>query len=318
MDHRYFVYGVSLSSDIPFDFPSEAPATQDGPHVRFARATDSDFEEPSRGESSGDEWFVCRELEDESIYLRWSGLYEFRIDPSGACVRYRPLREGDPAVLQNFLFGQTLSFALVRQNVEPIHAAVVDVDGLGIALLGDCTYGKSTLAGSLLRAGCRLVTDDVLVAHEAEGRVMARAGAGRIKLLPDSARAILRDVSSGVRLMANADKRVFRLHGDMVQRKDVPLRAFVVLPTPEERDTCDRIEIRPMTGVHLLPELVKNTFVRHLHGRRRLRQNFSWNAHLASAVDGYRLRYPSGIDRLPSVADAIVGHFRSHSQRSPR
>src|SRR5918995_5824807 len=156
MEHQYSVYGVSLSSDIPFDFPARS-SVADGPHVRFAHGRE-EFATAPDDESSSDPWFVCHQLPDGSLYLRWSGLYDFVIDPSGTCVKYRTLRDGDRAVLQNFLFGQTLSFALIRQNVEPVHAAVVDLGGYAIALLGDCTYGKSTLAGSLLRAGCRLVS----------------------------------------------------------------------------------------------------------------------------------------------------------------
>jgi len=318
MDHRYSVYGVAMTSDLAFDFPSDAAAVGDGPHVRFARGEESGLTEARGAEPPNDAWFACHEMADGSTYLRWSGLFEFHIDPSGTCVKYRALRDGNPAVLQNFLFGQVLAFALIRQEIEPVHAAVVDVGGYAIAFLGDCTYGKSTLAGAFLSAGCRLVSDDLLVTRDWRGSIMARAGAGRIKLFPDSASAILRRTDGGVRLMPNADKRVFRLDADMVQRREVPLRAFVVLPTPEARAACDRIAISPMAGAELFPELVRNTFVRYLDDGRRLRQNFSRNAHLASAVDGYRLQYPSGINRLPSVARTIVDHFRQHSHGAPR
>ena len=314
IEHRYSVYGVSLSSDIPFDFPSHAGASHDRPHVRFASGRTDDFAAAPAEDASGNPWFVCQELADGSLYLRWSGLYEFLVDPSGTCVRHRSVAGAEPAVLQNFLFGQALSFALIRQNVEPVHAAVVDLGGHAIALLGDCTYGKSTLAGSLLRAGGRLVSDDVLVVHESGGHMMARPGSGRIKLLPDSASAVLGDTLGGVRIAPQSEKRVFRLHRRLVQWNDVPLRAFVVLPTPEERAACDRFAIDRMSGARVFHELLKNTFVRYVHDGRRLHQNFSWNARLASAIDGYHLGYPSGIDRLPSVATALIDHFRHHSQ----
>jgi hypothetical protein len=318
MDYRYSVYGVALTSDLPFEFPSDPGDVQDAPRVRIARGCDADFAMARGSEPPNDAWFACHETADGSVYLRWSGLFEFHVDAAGTCVTYRALRDGDSAILQNFLFGQVLAFALIRQNVEPVHAAVVDVGGHAIAFLGDCSYGKSTLAGAFLRAGCRLVSDDLLVARESRGCVMARAGAGRIKLLPDSASAVLGDAASGVRLIPNADKRVFRLQGHMVQPSDVPLRAFVVMPTPAERDACQGIEIRAITGAQLFPELVKNTFVRYLEDGRRLRQNFSRNAQLASTVEGYRLMYPPGIERLSSVVDAVKTHLGHHSQRDFR
>jgi hypothetical protein len=307
-EHKYAVYGVSLISDIPFDFPPASSTDHDRPHVRFAQAGDV----LDRTEAGSDQWFVCRQQEDGSLYVRWSGLYEFVVDPSGTLVRYRALRDGEPAILQNFLFGQTLSFALIRQNVEPVHAAVVDVGGHAIALLGDCTYGKSTLAASLLRAGCRLLSDDLLVVHDCGGVLLARAGAGRIKLLPDAARAVLGEPAGGVPLLPGADKRVFRLDRRKVQRDDVPLGAIVILPTPDERAACARIDIDRVTGAEVFRELVKNTFVRYVDEARRLHQNFASNSHLASAVAGYRLRYPPGIERLPDVSGAITEYFRQN------
>jgi hypothetical protein len=318
MEHRYLVYGVALTSDLPFDFPADGGDVHDGPRVRFARGADGDFTKARGADRPTDAWFDCGETTDGSIYLRWSGLFEFLVDPAGTRVTYRALRDCDPTVLQNFLFGQVLAFALTRQKVEPVHAAVVDVGGHAIAFLGDCTYGKSTLAGAFLRDGCRLVSDDLLVAHESRSCIVARAGAGRIKLLPDSASAVLRRQDGGVRLIPNAEKRMYRLDDDMVQRRDVPLRAFVVLPTPEERDACERIEIRPITGAELVPELVKNTFVRYLDDGPRLHQNFSWNAHLAGVVDGYRLSYPTGIEHLSSVVAAVLTHLGHQPQRDFR
>ena len=311
MQHHYSVYGVSLTSDIPFDFPPSCERSEGRPRVRFAMGGDAEFAASPSADVRG-EWFVCRELANGSMYLRWSGLFEFVIDPAGTVVTYRALRDGDPAVLQNFLFGQALSFALIRQNVEPVHAAVVDVGGAAIALLGDCTYGKSTLAAALLRTGCRLVSDDLLVVHESGGSAFARAGAGRIKLLPDSASALLGDPGDGVRLIPQAEKRMFRLARHLVQPDDVALRAFVVLPEPEERDASDRVEISRIPGPELFRELVKNTFVRYVDEGPRLHQNFSWNTHLASTISGYRVRYPPGLERLPSIADAITTHFRRH------
>lgn len=309
MQHRYSVYGVSLSSDIPFDFPGGAAAA-DAPHVRFVRAEDQGAE-PS---DADDRWFLCTDLGDGSVRLRWTGLYEFLVHPSGTCVEYRPLADGTPSILQNFLFGQTLSFALIRQNVEPVHAAVVDVGGRAVALLGDCTYGKSTLAAAMLRAGCRLVSDDLLVVRGSHGQLVARPGTGRIKLHPDSAHAVLGESGEGVRLMPGAEKRVFRLAPALVQAADVPLHAFLVLPSPDERAACDRIGIRRIGGPDLFRELVRNTFVRYVDDGTRLRQNFSWNAQLAAAIPGYRLGYPPGLDRLPGVARTVMHQFMRHQQ----
>jgi len=311
MVHCYSVYGVALASDTPFDLPAN-PNAEGRAHVSFVRAGERAFA-GIRGEQSGDPpWMVCRQDDDGSIYLRWSEWFEFAIDPGGTVVRYRPLDRGERAVLQNFLFSQTLSFALVRQGLEPVHAAVVDIGGSAVALLGDCGYGKSSLAAALVGSGCRLLSDDVLMAYPAGQGMIAAAGAGRIKLHADSASALLADPRDGVPVNPLADKRVYRLPDDLVQRRHLPLRACVVLPEPDRRDGADRVALQPIGPANLFHELVRNTFVRPLGDRGRLRRNFASNARLASAVAGFRLSYPAGIDRLGSVGRAIIEQFRGH------
>lgn len=314
MEHRYAVYGVSLQSDMPFAFPALPAGARTDAHVRLARAHDDEFAGAARADNADERWFVCDQRDNGSIYLRWSTLYEFLVAPCGTRVTYRPLEEGQPGVLQNFLFGQALSYALVRQGVEPLHATAIDVGDYAIALLGDCTFGKSTLAASFLQAGYRLVTDDVLNVHERDGQLMAHAGTGRIKLEPEAAVALLGGTDGGIQLIPTATKLAFRLQESMVQRADVPLRAFFILPTPDERLAADRIEVRAVGRADVFCELVKSTYVCDLDGASRLRRNFVVNSRIASVTPGFSLRYPPGIDRVPAVRDAIIGHLRAQLQ----
>lgn len=310
MEHRYSVFGVSVTSDVPFEFRRDEQPRAGGAAVEFTCAEDGDL--PSE-ETHASDWFTCDERPDGSVYLRWGRYFDFLVEGGGTRIKYRALEDGDTDVLQNFLFGQALSVALVQQGVEPLHAAVIEVDGRGIALLGDCGYGKSTLAAAFVQAGSRLVSDDVLVVYRERGRVMAAAGSGRVKLLPDSASAVLRAKSPGVPITARAEKRVFRLDESMLQRCDVPLDAVFVLPSPDVRDRTAEVAIAPIAPTRLFHELVKNTFVTPLAGASRLERNFDWNARLAADVRGFCVSYPSGIAKLPAVRDIILEHRRHRS-----
>src|SRR5204863_102769 len=97
---------------------------------------------------------------------------------------------------QVYLLGQALSFALVKQGLEPLHATVVVVDGQGVAFLGDNGYGKSSLAACFLEGGYRLLTDDLLLLKASGGDVLAYPGPPRIKLFPEVARRFLGDAAS--------------------------------------------------------------------------------------------------------------------------
>ena len=304
--YQYSVYGVWVTSDVPFNFPAMDHTGHALAHVEFVPWTEEDFLRAAgpRNEVS-DAWFTCRLLPDRSIYLRWAGLYEFRVDRAGSRVAYHPLDDCDGTVLQNFLFGQALSVALVQQGIEPLHAASVSVGDGAIGFLGDCTFGKSTLAASFLRWGHRLLTDDLLVIENRAGQPIAFPGTGRIKLQPDSARALLGDACRGAPLNPKTTKRVFELGDGRVQRTGLPLRALFVLPPPEQRDGSRAVGIRPLSPTELFHELVRNSFCEEIHDQARLKRHFAHASYLASAVKGYALQYPKGFEHLPTVREAV-------------
>src|SRR5205085_11291512 len=83
------------------------------------------------------------------------------------------------------------SYVFTARHQEPLHATVVTKDGNGLALVGDSGYGKSTLAAAFLRAGYRLLTDDLLVLHGTATGFEAQPALPRLKLFPRPARALL-------------------------------------------------------------------------------------------------------------------------------
>jgi len=309
--NRYSVYGVDVRSQWPLEFPSPADAADSIARVEFVRGDDDDFQVPDGEPGSVDgSWFECRLLPDRSAYLRWSGLYEFRIHRGGGRVASRPIAGSGLSVLQNFLFAQTLSFALVYQDIEPLHATVVRIDDFAIGFLGDCGFGKSTLLASFVADGFQVLTDDLLVVDLSDDRAIARSGSGRIKLLPDSAAAFLGDVSRGVPLHASTTKRSFPLDERHRHTGGLPLECLFVLPQPEDRTATASIELLPLSRAALMQELLKNSFIVEMLDRRRLAGQFSFAAQLAARIDGVRLRYPAGLHHLPSLRQRIVQHAR--------
>ena len=227
------------------------------------------------------------------------------------------MARGHHEVLQNFLFGQALSFALVRQGLEQVHAAVLGIEDAAIGFLGDCTFGKSTLAAYFVRAGHRLLTDDLLMIDRRTNAPIALPGSGRIKLEPDSALALLSDTTRGVLLNPDSSKRSFPLTEDCVQRTGLPLTHLFVLPAPDERDGITEVEIHPLSRAGLFQELLKSSFNVETFDRPRLEKHFEFVAELASDVEGFSLRYPSGLHHLRQVREAVVEHvYRTVGNRT--
>jgi hypothetical protein len=304
-----FLYGVRVRSEIPLLLPVESSCDDDAlGDVTFVTGADHDFSDVPRTWTSGDV-FVCENLSGRGTYLRWPLFYEFMVADDGSRVACRSLSGCDVSVFQNFLLGQVIALAVVKQGIEPLHAAVVEIDGAAVALLGDCGFGKSTLLASFAQAGYRALTDDMLILDARDGRLQAVPGTGRVKLMPDSAQRFANG-HNGAALTPFTAKRVFPLDVSMQQRLRTPLRLLYILPTPEERESAGSIDILPVSRAEAVRDLVKNTFSTHLIDRRRLVRQFDHATNVAARVDAFRLQYPPGLDHVPVVQRAIVDHAR--------
>jgi len=312
----YQLYGVRVRSEIPL-LPSVESSSDDDDvlaDVTLVAGVDDDFSDVPLGWNSADV-FVCESLSGRGTYVRWPRFYEFMVADDGSRVACRSISGCDVSVFQNFLLGQVIALALVKQGIEPLHAAVVEIDGAAVALLGDCGFGKSTLLASFATAGYRALTDDMLILDARGGRLQAVPGIGRVKLMPDSARRFVSG-NSGAALTPFTAKRVFPLDVSMQQRLRTPLCLLYVLPTPQEREHAASIDIVPVSRSEAVRDLVKNTFSTHLLDRPRVVRQFDHATNVAARVDAFRLQYPSGLDHVPAVQRAIVEHVRRVAGRA--
>ena len=304
----YSMYGVKVTSEIPFALGAASRGDIGLPlaEVSFVDGDNCDFA-PWAVTRTEPDTFTFDEAPDGTAYLRWPRLYEFAVAADGSRIVCRPIDACDVSVLQNFLLGQVLAVALVRQGLEPLHAATVAMGDAAVAFLGDCTYGKSTLLASFTDAGFRALTDDMLILDRRDGELRAMPSTGRVKLHPDSAELFF-ERDAGAPLTPFTQKRSFDLDASKQHRTSIPLRLLYVLPEPTERDRIRSIEIRPLSSAAVARQLVANTFTTHIVSRDRLARQFDHATSIASIVDGFELRYPTGLQYLPAIRRAVVEH----------
>jgi len=307
MSSLYRLYGLRLRSALPLPAPADRRATR--PDTEIACGSAGRFaaiRRASGGPIDPTRWFHLRALPDGSRYLCWTGLFEFLVDRGGRRILARPLAgaRAMPRAFETYLLGQVLSFALLAQGREPLHATCVVVGGEAIGFLGDCGQGKSTLAAAFVRGGHRLLTDDLLVLRAARGGFLAHAGPARIKLFPHAARNVLGRRFTGSPMNGRTPKLVIPLDdgGDAPGRRAVPLRALYVVRVGP---VTAPVTLRRLTPQEAFVELTRNTFNACDVGPHRLSRQLDVAARVALAVPVKRLSYPRGFERLAGAREAV-------------
>lgn len=270
-------------------------------------------------QENGRDWFNYLPRSDGSVYLRWAGLFEFLIAPDGRSVAGRELGEPSLDSFQTYLLGQVLSFALLRQGREPLHATAVVVDGGAVGFLGDCGFGKSTLGAAFLGAGYPLLTDDLLVLQENDqGGYGAWSGPPRIKLFPGVADALLAGGSRSGPMNPDTTKLIIGLgKADAVPASTaVPLTALYILAPFHEADPAGDPLITGLSPRDACIELIRNTFNTLAVDPARLSSQFELTARVAAAVPVRSLSYPHLLARLPEVPQAVLADLAALPARS--
>ncbi len=305
---RYRLYGLILRSSLPLG----------GPRARAGR-TDLELVPERRGWPTGwlsasqrRQWFACRRLPDGSMYLRWRGLFEFLVAPSGRTVRWRKLGRTAEESFRSYLLGQVLSFALLARGREPLHASAVAVGDRVIAFLGDCGLGKSSLAAAFVGAGFPLVTDDLLVLEKSRGAYLVQTGLPRIKLYPAIARRLLGVRRQGPRLNPGTAKMIVPLSEERAARRPLPLDTLYVLARARG------VEIAPLSRAGAMLEIVRATFNSVEMDRQRLARQFEFARRLAGAVRVRRLAYPRRLAAIARVRDAVLADLSPSASRLSR
>lgn len=304
-------YGLVVKSPYPLATAERGSHQLDAtaPDCEFFFGSTSDFLNARQAlvlpRTKNTPWFQYARLPDGRDYLRWSQLFEFLVAQDGRRITGHPLRPVSQETFQAYLLTQVLSFALLRMGIESLHATTVVMDGKGVAFLGDCGYGKSTLAAACLKAGCALLTDDQLVLRQRGAQMIAYPGPARIKLMPAIARRLMGPAVDGFPLNPLTSKRIISLTDAQYASSPVPLKVIYVL-RPSRRCRSSRIVTRRLSARAAWYELTRGTFNPVVRDTNRLRTQFVWASQLAERIPIKTLSYPRALTVLPSVHEAIL------------
>jgi hypothetical protein len=306
-DRAYCLYGMCFTSywRLPYNealegHPREVRLVEDSPQFFARTALEAGWPAATA------DWFHQCRLGDGSVYLRWNRHFEFVVSPDGGRIAGRSLSVTSAEAFQTYLLGHVLSYALLKRGRDPLHGTVVVVDGAAIAFLGDCGYGKSSIAASFIEAGHRLLTDDLLVVKSNADGFVAFPGPPRIKLSPKIAKAVFETESRGVPMNRFTPKLVVPLRPHQIHQAPAPLRAIYLLTPPAKRAPTARVTIRRVSQRKSFVELLRNTFNAQVREADRLERQFRQASRIVAAVPVKSLSYRRHTSMLPVARNAVL------------
>jgi hypothetical protein len=300
--HPYRFFGLDFISAKAIPGVSETAAwrLENAIHVEFGDA-------PA--------WIRAPEYEDESVQANGDE-YLFRFPRIGRIyvrggerIIVEQIEGADEVVLWQVILGVGTSIAGFRRGLVPIHASAVVSNGHCMALAGQSTAGKSTLAALLNRLGYDLHADDLCLADCSGEHVMAGPGVPELRLSQDSIGIAGWQNREPFARAIEASKSVFRWNGPgSVSRR---LQRIYVL---EFATAGTEPGIYPITGLGALEALIDCLRLRlPLLLTGPARRYFETLTELSRKVAIFRFVRPRDLEQSRYWAEYLAAHFEKES-----
>ena len=205
-----------------------------------------------------------------------------------------------------YLLGPVLAFMLRLRGITCLHASAVAIADRAVAVVGPAGAGKSTVAAMFARRRYPVMSDDVVALGDDGDGPYVQPGPARLRLWPESVRALYGATEALPKLTPTWDKRYLDLtsNGYRFQNRPLPLAAIYVLG---ERDANPRLpRVEPLSPPAGLMALVANTQAPHLVHEAMRAQEFHCLGRVATSVRISRVTPHEDVTRLAALCDAIV------------
>jgi hypothetical protein len=178
--YRYRVFGFDLSA--PFEIETLRPVARDSAappdvEIRLERLAPP----PAPMEYLG----LLVQAMDDGLHIHVPGIADFRVC-GGRTIIASPQPGEPPETTLDFLLGTAMGALLHQRGLLPLHANVIECNGLAFAFAGASGVGKSTLAARLHQKGYHLLSDDLCAVSWSEGGPRVFPGIPRVKLWSDA------------------------------------------------------------------------------------------------------------------------------------
>ncbi|MGH8944933.1 MAG: hypothetical protein ACRDVL_02145 [Acidimicrobiia bacterium] len=215
----------------------------------------------------------------------------FQVDPHRPAITVPP--SPHPEWREALIWGLPMALCLIERGDLVLHAASVEVNGRGLALAGPSGQGKSTLTAAFVRAGHRLLSDDLTPCRITDGwRVTP--GPTLLRLRHETVARL--PVPGSQQVAQDVDKVHLRVESGA---GEVELAGLVLVKGPSGSPRLERAD-----AVECLPDLwAVSLNIPTDEGRAHC---FRQIGALAASLPVWELAIRPGVDELPEVVKTLI------------
>jgi len=236
------------------------------------------------------------------------GVARFHITGGTVTIDTHP--DTNDEAVRSWLYGSVAALVAGQDGRFALHASVIDIGGVGVAITGRRGAGKSTttLAATgdgAIGIGATLVADDVAVLTTEAGVLVHPFGRPVHVWNPTAARLGI-DVGNAPKVASGFDKVSLPAPLD---DQPHPLHAMVVL-TPADVDVP---QVHPVNGLDRLRAVRNQTYRGHMMGVLWPQELFDWQAEVSRRLDVVRIVRPHtwSVDAVVSEVMTFASRVRS-------
>lgn len=229
---------------------------------------------------------------NHNLYLHWEGVASYRA--SGGDLLEVEVYTEDKDVLSLFTVSEALAMILFQRNYYLLHASAVQIGEKAVVFMGAPGAGKSTTAAAFVKAGCRLLSDDLTaLSFDDQGKPFVVPAYPQLKIWENTVKGLgmnlenLERVSEGVNKFAVTPR-------DSFPDQMLPLGAFYFLHKARNKP-----RLRNMPPMNIPTETLKHFPIEsEWLDENHLTRMFHQSIQCAQHAEMYEMRRPEGFVAL--------------------
>jgi hypothetical protein len=240
---------------------------------------------------------------DEQLFLSWDGIAAFKA--SNASVLTIDAYTDDPNLLSLFTVSEALGLILFQKGYFLLHASSVQVGGEAWVFMGNPGAGKSTTAAAFVKAGCKMLSDDLTAINfDNTGSPHIIPAYPQLKIWENTVNGLDYEKSSLVPVSEGVNKFSFQPK-DNFSHTPIQLGQVFFMHKAKNRQvlkslTASDIPVKMLRNFPLPIQLMKN---------EKLKQHFLQSFKCANAAKIWEKRRPDGFVHLQDWVDESLARM---------